>query len=61
MNLTDIANTVLVLVFLLGIATMIGLAFRREIGGDGYGHRPQPRSHRAEEGQLRGQVLQRIS
>lgn len=56
MNLSD----TLTLLFALAIAVMIGLALRREVGSDGYGHRAPPRSHHQDE-ETRAQVLQRLA
>jgi hypothetical protein len=60
MTFTDILNDILTLVFILGVATMVGLALRTEIDSDGHGHRPPPRSHPDEE-ETRTQALRRLT
>ena len=58
--LNDILNDILTLVFILGVATMVGLALRSEIDSDGHGYRPPPRSHPDDE-ETRAQMLRRLS
>jgi hypothetical protein len=60
MDLADVSSTALPIVFSLAIAVWIVRILILQIGQDGHGHRPLPRSHIAEE-ETRAQQLHRLS